>query len=48
MQNLCQFLKSLIRECLTDDRTVRPNPDQCLSAPTVYEGAKGLAGPVGN
>jgi len=44
-QNLRQFLKSLIRDCLTYNRTVWPNPDQHLSAPTVHEGAKGLAGP---
>jgi hypothetical protein len=44
-QNLRQFLKGLIRDGLTDDRTVWSNPDQDLSAPTVHEGAKGLAGP---
>jgi hypothetical protein len=44
-QNLRQFLKSLVRDRLTNDRTVWPDPDQHLSAPTVHEGAKGLAGP---
>ena len=44
-QNLRQFLKSLIRDGLTNNRTVRPNSNQHLSTPTVHEGAKGLAGP---
>ena len=44
-QNLRQFLKSLIRDCLADNGTIRPNPDQHLSAAAVHEGAKGLAGP---
>ena len=44
-QKLRQFLKGLIRDGLTDDRTFRPNPDQHLSAPTVHEGTNGLASP---
>ena len=44
-QNLGQVLKSLIRDCLADNGTIRPNPDQHLSAAAIHEGAKGLAGP---
>jgi hypothetical protein len=44
-QYLRQFLKGLIRDGLTEDRTVRPNPDHHLSAPTVHEGTKSLASP---
>ena len=44
-QNLSQVLKSLIRDCLADNRTIRSNPDQHLSAATIHEGTKGLAVP---
>jgi hypothetical protein len=39
-QDLRKVLKSLVRQRLTDDRTVRPNADQYLSAPAIHEGAK--------
>ncbi len=42
-QDLREVLKSLVRQRLTNDRTVRPDADQHLSAPAIHEGAKRLS-----